>query len=242
MSETDKVNRHSDSPAYLKHVLTEAQSIDSTTDLQRHNMPQPNPHKFANPAPLGLAAFAGTTFLLSLFNLQTRGITTPNLIVGMAMAYGGLVQLLAGMWEFACGNTFGATAFSSYGGFWISFGCVFIPGTGILEAYTAPSKAGMLDNGLALYLFSWFIFTFIMLLASLRSSVGLVILFFFLDCTFLLLAIGLTMPHVAIVTKAGGALGLATAFIAWYVAAASLLSEEGGPIKLPNPSLRSRDD
>ncbi|CAH7670943.1 GPR1/FUN34/yaaH family-domain-containing protein [Phakopsora pachyrhizi] len=190
--------------------------------------------KFANPSPMGLAAFAGTTFLLSLFNVQARGITSPNLIVGMAMAYGGLIQLLAGMWEFAVGNTFGATAFSSYGGFWISFGCIFIPGTGIMEAYTTASKAGQLDNALALYLFTWFIFTSIMLLATFRSSIGLVVLFFFLDCTFLLLAVGSTMPHVESITKAGGAFGN----IAWYIAASALLSSEGSSIKLPNPSLR----
>ncbi|KAI8453823.1 GPR1/FUN34/yaaH family-domain-containing protein, partial [Phakopsora pachyrhizi] len=147
---------------------------------------------------------------------------------------------LAGMWEFAVGNTFGATAFSSYGGFWISFGCIFIPGTGIMEAYTTASKAGQLDNALALYLFTWFIFTSIMLLATFRSSIGLVVLFFFLDCTFLLLAVGSTMPHVESITKAGGAFGIVTSFIAWYIAASALLSSEGSSIKLPNPSLRMR--
>lgn len=81
--------------------------------------------KFANPAPLGLMAFGATTFVLSMFNVQARGITTPNVILGMALAYGGLCQLLAGMWEFAAGNTFGATAFSSYGGFWLSFAVLY---------------------------------------------------------------------------------------------------------------------
>ncbi len=69
--------------------------------------------------------FGATTFVLSMFNVQARGVTTPNVILGMALAYGGLCQLLAGMWEFAAGNTFGATAFSSYGGFWLSFAVLY---------------------------------------------------------------------------------------------------------------------
>lgn len=83
---------------------------------------------FANPAPLGLSAFALTTFVLSLINLRTKNVTEPNLVVAAAYGYGGLVQLLAGMWEMAVGNTFGATALSSYGGFWISFAIVLTPG------------------------------------------------------------------------------------------------------------------
>ncbi|ELU38109.1 GPR1/FUN34/yaaH family domain-containing protein [Rhizoctonia solani AG-1 IA] len=65
--------------------------------------------KLANPAPLGLFGFASTTLILSLYNAGARGITTPNAVVGMALGVGGLCQLLAGMWEFATGNTFGAT-------------------------------------------------------------------------------------------------------------------------------------
>lgn len=85
-------------------------------------------NNFANPAPLGLSAFALTTFVLSLINLKTRGIAEPNIVVALAFGYGGLVQLCAGMWEMAVGNTFGATALSSYGGFWLSFAIVLTPG------------------------------------------------------------------------------------------------------------------
>lgn len=191
----------------------------------------PQLRKFANPAPLGLASFAATTFLLSLFNLQTRGIKTENLIVGMAFGYGGIVQVLAGMWEFACGNTFGATAFTSYGGFWISFGLVLHPGTGILSAYAA--KTHELDNALGLYLISWFLFTSLMLLGSLRSSVALVALFFFLDITFLILAVGKFYPETTALPRTGGVFGLITAGIAFYLAAAGLLEAEDSFIKLP---------
>lgn len=207
---------------------------------EKQHISSVNHRKFANPAPLGLCGFAATTFLLSLFNVQSRGITTPNLIVGLAMGYGGLVQLLAGMWEFATGNTFGATAFSSYGGFWISFGLIFWPQSGILAAYSGPEKTIQLENALGLYLITWFIFTFIMLVASLRTSLGLVALFFFLDLTFLILAMGKFYPETAAITKAGGVFGLITAFIAWYVAAANLLTPETSHFTLPLVDLRDR--
>lgn len=195
--------------------------------------------KFANPGPLGLASFAATTFLLSLFNVQARGIKTENLILSMAFSYGGLVQLLSGMWEFACGNTFGATAFSSYGAFWISFGLILHPSTGILSAYTSKTE---LDNALGLYLFTWFIFTTIMLITSLRLSVALVGLFFFLDITFMLLGVGKFYPETQALTQAGGIFGLITAFIAWYVAASGLLAEENGIAKLPLIPLGTTQD
>jgi len=197
--------------------------------------------KFANPAPLGLSAFALTTFFLSMVNVQARGVETPNLVVGIGLAYGGLVQLLAGMWEFACGNTFGATAFSSYGGFWISFALIFWPGSGILDAYTAtPEAAATLDSALGFYLAGWFIFTFICLVACLRSSIGLIALFGMLDLTFMLLMVGKFNTHVAI-TKAGGACGLITAAIAWYVALAGLLDGGSSIFKLPVGELAKRD-
>jgi succinate-acetate transporter protein len=105
----------------------------------------------------GLISFASTTLLLSFVNVRARGVFQPNIIIGMGLAVGGLCQLLAGMWEFAAGNTFGATAFSSYGGFWISFALIFIPGTGIVSSLGAD-----FSDALALYLATWFIFTFIM--------------------------------------------------------------------------------
>jgi succinate-acetate transporter protein len=102
---------------------------------------------FGNPAPLGLSAFALTTFVLSLINLRTRGVNEPNLVVACAFGYGGLVQLLAGMWEMAVGNTFGATALSSYGGFWISFAIVLTPGGfNIVSALGGAESALFLDS------------------------------------------------------------------------------------------------
>jgi len=188
-----------------------------------------NFRKFANPAPLGLLSFASTTLILSFINASTDNVTTPNIVVGMALFVGGLCQLLAGMWEFAAGNTLGATAFSSYGGFWLSFAMIFIPGTGITAAYTSATE---LNHALGFYLAVWFIFTFIMLLAALRSNAGLITLFFFLTMTFMLLMIGKFIDHVGI-TKAGGALGIITAFIAYYCGCANMLSRESSFFTLP---------
>jgi succinate-acetate transporter protein len=106
-------------------------------------------------------AFAGTTLVLSLFNLNARGVEAPNVVVGMAIFFGGLAQLLAGMWEFACGNTFGATAFSGYGAFWLSYSAILIPGSGIISSY--GDDAAELGSALGIYLFSWFVFTFLLL-------------------------------------------------------------------------------
>jgi len=180
------------------------------------------PSRIANPAPLGLFSFASTTFILSLYNVQARGITTPNVVVGMAVFCGGLAQLLAGMWEFPKGNAFGATAFTSYGAFWMSYATILIPGSGVLSAYTDPTE---LESALGIYLIAWFMVTFLLLVASLRKSVGLVVLFACLATTFLLLAAG-TFTGAAMVGKAGGVLGIITAFIAYYVGLADLLAAD----------------
>ncbi|KAL5348993.1 Accumulation of DYads [Pseudogymnoascus australis] len=186
--------------------------------------------KFANPAPLGLSAFALTTFVLSLINLQTRGVTAPNFIIALAFGYGGLVQLLAGMWEMAVGNTFGATALSSYGGFWISFAIILTPGGfAIGESYKDKDD---LNHAIGFYLAGWFIFTTILLICTLRSTVAFFLLFFTLDLAFLFLTIG----HLQLVDmgegkakatqvgciKAGGVFGLLAAFLAWYNALAGI--------------------
>ncbi|SCZ91968.1 BZ3500_MvSof-1268-A1-R1_Chr5-3g08253 [Microbotryum saponariae] len=219
--------------------------------------------KFANPAPLGLCGFALTTFMLSLINVGARGVAAPNVVVGPALFYGGLAQLLAGMWEFAVGNTFGATAFSSYGAFWLSYAFIVSPWSSIASSYKVEADFG---SGVAFFLWGWFIFTFIMFIASLRSSVALTGVFFFLtselfielrqshekplthldtlSCvvTFLLLSVAeLGVAHAATIKIAGGAFGLITAFNAWYVAAANLLTPDTSFFVLPTGPLGKRD-
>ncbi|RQM08822.1 hypothetical protein DH86_00002982 [Scytalidium sp. 3C] len=195
--------------------------------------------KIANPAPLGLSAFALTTFVLSLINIKTRHLTEPNIVVALAYGYGGLVQLLAGMWEMAVGNTFGATALSSYGGFWIAFAIVLTPGGFNIEAAYTGDTAGVNDftNAFGLFLMGWFIFTFILLICTLRSTVAFFLLFFFLDLAFLLLGIGYLQatdgaPDTNII-KAGGWFGLFAAFMAWYNALAGIADDSNSFFVIP---------
>ncbi|KAJ5676227.1 hypothetical protein N7462_009124 [Penicillium macrosclerotiorum] len=208
--------------------------------------------KFANPAPLGLCAFALTTFVLSAINMGARDLTAPNIVVGLAFGYGGLVQLLAGMWEMAVGNTFGATALSSYGGFWIAFAIVLTPGGFNIESsIEAAGGAGAFYDSMGLFLMGWFIFTTILVFCTLRSTVAFFLLFFFLDLTFLLLGIAyLQRPNdegtnVA-VQKAGGFFGLLAAFAAWYNALAGIADNSNSFFIIPvahfpwSPTGRSR--
>ncbi|KAK4097082.1 hypothetical protein N658DRAFT_518825 [Parathielavia hyrcaniae] len=201
---------------------------------------RPQEHrKFANPAPLGLSAFALTTFVLSAINLNARGLTAPNIAVPLAFGYGGLVQLLAGMWEMAVGNTFGATALSSYGGFWIAYGILLTPHWNITGAGGPYDATEGVDSALGLFLTGWFVFTTILLLCTLRSTVMFFSLFFTLDLAFLMLACG----HYAsdngatesahMLTQAGGGFGMLAAFLAWYNAFAGIADSSNSFFLIP---------
>jgi len=187
----------------------------------------PSFRQFANPGPLGLSAFALTTFVLSLINLQTRGVATANIVVGLAFGYGGLVQLLAGMWELASGNTFAATALSSYGGFWLSWAMINVPFFGIHDAYADDAEAW--QDVMGYYLMGWFIFTTVLLLCTMKSTVAFFSLFFTLDLAFLCLSVShlahsggaQAAAHLGL-QKAGGVFGLLAAFLAWYNAYAGI--------------------
>ena len=173
---------------------------------------KPGEH-LADPAPLGLAAFALTTFVLSFVN--TGLFKVEPVVFGLALAYGGIGQFAAGMWEFAKGNTFGATAFSSYGAFWVSFWW--------LTGHTDLSGAseGDIANTIGLYLLAWGIFTGYMTIGASRVSGAVMVVFVLLTVTFLLLAIGEFATSDAI-HKAGGWVGLATALAAWYASLAGV--------------------
>ena len=192
----------------------------------------------ANPAPLGLCAFALTTWVLSMYNVGAFVTSEgPNQVVmGIALAYGGIVQLLAGMWEMRIGNTFGALAFSSYGGFWIGTAALFINSFGFLDYYTGTDA---LNNALGIYFWAWTLFTFFMCIASHRTSVALFLLFFFLTITFLLLTIAAFLVN-ANVHQAAGAFGILTSAIAWYAAFAGLLDRKQQSLfRLPVGDLRA---
>jgi len=196
--------------------------------------------KFANPAPLGLSAFALTTFVLSLINIQERDVTEPNIIVSLAFGYGGLVQLLAGMWEMAVGNTFGATALSSYGGFWISVAIILTPGGfDIGAAYSGTgTNPNDFNNAFGYFFMGWFIFTTVLLLCTLRSTVMFFLLFFTLDLAFLFLGVSRLIASSAGVPdlptqKAGGYFGIFAAFLAWYNAFAGIADDSNSFFVIP---------
>jgi len=184
----------------------------------------------ANPAPLGLCAFALTTFVLSCVNANLFSGVLPQIVVGLALFYGGLAQMLAGMWEFKSGNTFGATAFTSYGAFWLALGIIFVPGSGILAAFGA-TKGANVGNALGLFLLGWTIFTFIMFLGTLKSNGALIAVFGVLFLTFVFLTIG--NFGAAGMTQVGGWLGILTAILAWYTALAGILSSGRSIFQLP---------
>ncbi len=188
--------------------------------------------KIANPGPLGLSGFALTTLVLSAWNAGILKGADVLIVIGLAVFYGGIAQFSAGMWEFRTGNTFGATAFSSYGAFWLSFAALLIPGFGVaFGAKTGPST-----SALAWYLLGWTIFTGIMMLGSFRTNGATAAVFVLLFLTFLLLAIGAfsSQGAGAGMTAVGGYVGILTAIVAWYTALAGVLAAvSAGKINLP---------
>jgi succinate-acetate transporter protein len=182
----------------------------------------------ANPAPLGLSAFALTTFVLSSAN---AGLFKGGAIVlGLALFYGGLGQIIAGVQEFRAGNTFGATAFCSYGGFWFAYGAILIPAFGIVAAYGGDTPA--FHTAAGFFLLGWAIFTGFMFLGTLRTNLALMAVFGFLFLTFLSLAIGELAGAPAFGTL-GGWLGIITALVAWYTAFAGVLASQKSMFTLP---------
>ncbi len=188
----------------------------------------------ADPAPLGLAAFALTTFLLSGHNATF----IPDLIwIGPALFYGGLVQVFAGMWEFRNRNVFGATAFSTYGGFWLGLG-IFVTLLVLSKSFDGAMTANKADvpNALAWFLFAFAVFNLYMLLWSLRVSVGVFLVFLTLQITEILLVIGFFYEAHGHANNgwihAGGWVGVLTAAVAWYTSAALVSGgmNEGNPI------------
>ena len=184
----------------------------------------------ANPAPLGLAGFALTTFVLSIFNAHLVGSAGSGVVLGVALAYGGVAQLLAGMWEFKKGNTFGATAFASYGAFWISFWAFVV-------FYSAKVPKADATQAVGLYLFAWGIFTLYMWIASFKTTAAVNLVFFLLTITFFLLAFGEWGTSSGL-SKLGGYFGIATAIVAWYASFAGVINSTFGKVVLPTKPLR----
>jgi uncharacterized protein len=178
----------------------------------------------ADPGPLGLAAFAGTTFVLSVFNTNMANSSGTNVVIGLALFYGGIGQLLAGMWEFRKNNTFGALAFTSYGAFWLSFG--------YLIRYTDLTKATDVNQALGVFVLMWTIFTLYMIIPALKVSGAVAAVFIVLTLTFAALAIGY-FDNSSGWHKLGGYLGILTALIAWYASMAGVTNATWGRTVMP---------
>jgi uncharacterized protein len=179
--------------------------------------PPPFVHRVADPAPLGLAAFAMTTFALSIANTNIWG-AGADAALALALVYGGAVQLLAGMWEFVRKNTFGALAFSSYGAFWISY---YVLARSVLPGIRVP---GQISVAVGVFLLGWTFFTFYMIVPSLRISGAVVLVFVLLTVTFVFLTIGAFHTD-ASMNKIGGWFGVATAAAAWYASFGGVVNE-----------------
>jgi succinate-acetate transporter protein len=197
----------------------------------------PREPALSDPAPLGLAAFALTTFVFSLLN---AGIIPPgegpenqivNLYLPLALFYGGLAQLIAGLFEFRTGNTFALTGFVSYGAFWISLAVLNIFAR---QFNIAPER---LAEAQGWFFLGWAIFTAIMLVAAFGLNAGLITTFVLLLITFVLLTIGDLQGGPegpgAIWVRLGGYVGILTAIAAWYVAAADVINDTLGRTVLP---------
>jgi succinate-acetate transporter protein len=177
----------------------------------------------ADPAPLGLAAFALTTFLLSGHN---AGFIPDAVWIGPALFYGGLAQFTAGMWEFRNRNVFGATAFSTYGGFWMGLGVVILLFF-ISKSFAAALAGTELTNGLAWFLLAFAVFNTYMMIWSMRVSTAVFFVFLTLEITEILFVIGFfNISHGGTEwwLHAGGWAGVITAGVAWYTSAAGVVN------------------
>ncbi|KAJ5929916.1 hypothetical protein N7466_005409 [Penicillium verhagenii] len=211
-----------------------AQSLLPKTSLPGHRSPSEysrgakadEVRRFANPAPLGLCAFALTSFVSNSTHVYVTDIPSTGVTLALPLVYGGVVQLIAGIWEMAVGNTFGATSFCSYGAYWITSGVM-----SIVESMNSESDDTCgAETLMGVFMMAWFIFTTLMLLGTIRSSLAMFLLFFFLDMNYLLLGIAHLKCHsdgqiLASAQKVGGVFGLLAAASAWWNALAGVVDK-----------------
>ncbi|EDO18173.1 hypothetical protein Kpol_543p2 [Vanderwaltozyma polyspora DSM 70294] len=176
-------------------------------------VPTSNQRQFANPIPLGLASFSFSCLVLSLVNANVRGVTENKFLISTFMFFGGAIELFAGLLCFVTGDTYAMTVFSSFGGFWICFGCINTDQFHSISAYGDDTK--MLQNVTGFFLAGWVVFTFLMLMCTLKSTWGLFLLLFTLDLTFLFLCIGNFIGNNN-VRMAGGYFGILSSCCGWY--------------------------
>lgn len=166
----------------------------------------------ADPGPLGLAGFAATTLVLSVTNAGLVDASVALAVLPLALFYGGLAQFMAGMWEFRNGNTFGATAFPTYGAFWMAFA---------FYAWFFQDKvpAQFVGEATGMFLLVFALITGYLSLAAMRTSGAVLIVFIALTLTYLFLCIGEFAGSKGI-GHIGGWIGIITAILAFYASAA----------------------
>lgn len=204
--------------------------------LQSERFAPQKEEKFGNAAAVGLSAFATSAFVLGLCLAGAKGIAAPNITVGLCFFYGGVVQAAAGVWELVLGNTFAGTVLCSFGlGFWMSFGAINVEAFGIMAAY--GDDTAQLGNAIGFYLVGWGIFTFLMLLCTVKTTVMFMGLFFTLDIAFFLLA-GYYFTAKPKLLQVGGIFVIFAAMCGWFCAFAGVASRHNSyftanPILLP---------
>lgn len=153
-------------------------------------------------------------FLISCYGVSARDVTTPNILIGVLIFFGGICQFLAGIMEFVAGNTFGATVFPSYGAFNLAYAMIYLPGSGIIASYTLKdgSISPMFNQALGIWLWSWFILTVLFTVAAMRSSWVLFMDLFVLSVELMVLASGYMLDNHALLV-AGNSLGFVVAFL-----------------------------
>jgi len=199
--------------------------------------------KLGNPTPLGLLSFATGIFFISLIGVRARGVHTGNILIAVMIFYGGICQFLVGIMEFIAGNTFGATVFPSYGAFNISYAMIYLPGSGILAAYTDPTTGTLTDEfnqALGLYYFAWFIVTFLFAVGAIRSSAVFLGILVFFDLECLLIACGCLSGNTHLLT-AGNAVGFIVAFLCYWGGVQGLYTGGATPFAVPTFPLHKQE-
>ena len=203
-------------------------------EIGNHEVTRPEVSYIANATPLGLGALAFTTAILGC---SYAGFIVPSLRSGMSIAvatalfYGGIVQILAGMWAFRRGNTGAATIFSSYGGFLAAFALLFLPSFGLASSLSASD----LGAAVGLLFLCWTIFTGVLFLGSMRTGAGMLPVLILLFVSFLLLTIGVLASGNVILLRIGGWFGVATAIVAWLTVLAEMLGTSNKMMRMAVP-------
>lgn len=192
----------------------------------------PSVHKFGNPAPLGLTAFAVTMFVEGLIQAGAMGVKNDHVVTGLALFYGGLIQLLVGMWCMAIENTFAATTLTSHAGFWISQAVSKIPFFQITYA-----TSNEMTHAVGFFYLAWFLFNAMITLCTMKSTLALFSFCLGFDIYLLLCTIA-SMGNHPQVFKGAGVIGVIVSFLAFYNAYAGIANSQNAyitarAVKLP---------